>query len=237
MTKWPAPLGPDVQIAVRRRQRRKDRRQPLDRIGLAADHHAVAVFQAPDATAGPRVDEAQALRGQLGGAADRIFVVGVAAVDDDIALVGERQQLLDGLIHRVARRHHEPDRPRQSKLFDEVGERMGADRALVDYPLNRLRAAIVADHPMAGAHQPLRHVSAHAAEPDHAQFHAFLLRRIVIADKLFAQRAEQTLQPSGRITAEIYPEHALAALFERRQIAQCLSLDQSVERVVGFRHG
>ncbi len=67
------------------RQRREDRVEVLDHVGLAADHHAVAALQAPDAAAGADVDVVDALRRQLLGAPDVVDVVGVAAVDEDVA--------------------------------------------------------------------------------------------------------------------------------------------------------
>src|SRR5438552_28110 len=71
----------------RRRQRGEDRVEVLDHLRLAADHLAVAALQAPDAAAGADIDIMQALRLQLGGAADVVDVVRVAAVDDDVPLL------------------------------------------------------------------------------------------------------------------------------------------------------
>ena len=49
----------------RRREHVEDRRQPLDRLVGAADHHAVAHLEAPDAAARADVHEVDALRLQL----------------------------------------------------------------------------------------------------------------------------------------------------------------------------
>ena len=163
---------PDVEIAVFGRKGLEDRLKPLDDLFVAADHHAVADLQTPDAAAGAGVDEVQALLLELLGAPNGIFVVGVAAVDDDIAFGQIRPQLLDGLIDGIARWNHQPDGPRRAQLFDEVRKRMSADGAFVDDPLNRLGAAVVTDHSVAAEHKPLGHVGAHAAETDHAQFHS-----------------------------------------------------------------
>ena len=57
----------------------------LHDLRLAADHHAVAALQAPDAAAGADVDVVDALRREFLGAADVVDVVGVAAVDEDVA--------------------------------------------------------------------------------------------------------------------------------------------------------
>jgi hypothetical protein len=54
---------------------------------VAADHHAVADLQAPDAAGGPDVDVVDALRVEVAGAADVVVPVGVPAVDDGVALL------------------------------------------------------------------------------------------------------------------------------------------------------
>ena len=61
-TKWPAPDGADVRVAVVGRERREDRLEPLHRLVLAADHQAVADLQPPDAAGDAGVDEVDPLR-------------------------------------------------------------------------------------------------------------------------------------------------------------------------------
>ena len=79
-TKWPAPLGPAVQVAVLRRcparplaagrarrrvdagcERIEDRVEPLDGLVVAADHQAVAAVETEDAAARADVDVVDAL--------------------------------------------------------------------------------------------------------------------------------------------------------------------------------
>ncbi len=105
--------GTDVQIAIRRRQSFKNGFQVIDNFFLAADHQAVAVFQSPHAAAGAGVDEMHAVRLELFRAPDGIFVIGITAVDENVAFGKIRQQLLDRLIHRISRGHHQPDGARQ----------------------------------------------------------------------------------------------------------------------------
>ena len=116
----------------------------------------------------PASTQLDASRSSVRAPADGVVEVGVAAVDDDVARGQPRQQLLDGLVHRRAGRHHEPDNAREAQLFDEIAEGIDAHGALVDHSLDRFGAAIVADDPMTAAHQPFGHVGAHAAQPDHA---------------------------------------------------------------------
>ena len=61
-------------------------------IVFAADHHAVAAFETPHAAAGADVDVVNLLRGEVFGAADVVDVVGVAAVDEDVARLQQRQR-------------------------------------------------------------------------------------------------------------------------------------------------
>ena len=68
----------------------------VDRVVLAADHQAVAALEAPDAAAGADVDVVDAALGQRGRARDVVAVVGVAAVDDDVARLEQRGQAVDG---------------------------------------------------------------------------------------------------------------------------------------------
>ena len=105
LTKWPAPCGPQCRKPCSARGRRR-RSRPGVRgaastpgasaakigvrrstiVGLAADHQAVAALQAGDAAAGADVDVVDgSARGEPRRAADVVAVVGVAAVDDDVA--------------------------------------------------------------------------------------------------------------------------------------------------------
>src|SRR4029077_4623063 len=57
----------------------------LDYLRLPPNHHAVASLQAPDPTTRPHVHVMNSLRRQFLGAPDIVHVVGVAAVDKDVA--------------------------------------------------------------------------------------------------------------------------------------------------------
>ena len=57
----------------------------FDDLGLAADHLAEAALQSPYAAAGAGIDVVDALGAQRLGAAEVVDVVGVAAVDQDVA--------------------------------------------------------------------------------------------------------------------------------------------------------
>jgi hypothetical protein len=93
----------------------------LHRVGLAADHHAVAAIEAPDAAARADVDIVDALGFQFLRAPDVVDAIGIAAVDQDVAGLEMGQQVGDALVDH-ARRHHQPDRARLLQRFDELGE-------------------------------------------------------------------------------------------------------------------
>ena len=57
----------------------------VDRCLFAADHHAIAALEAPDAARGADIDIVHAFLAQGLGTADVVLVEAVAAVDDDVA--------------------------------------------------------------------------------------------------------------------------------------------------------
>src|SRR5260221_8480582 len=72
-------------VAAAWRQRFEDRIEMTKRLFGSADHHAVAAFQSPHATAGSDIDIVDAFVAQGNGAARVVFEVRVSAVDDDVA--------------------------------------------------------------------------------------------------------------------------------------------------------
>ena len=74
-------------------QRLEHRREATDSLILAADHQAVAAAKAPDSTAHADVHEMDAVLSQLGGTAQVVHVVRVAAVDHRVAGFEVRREL------------------------------------------------------------------------------------------------------------------------------------------------
>lgn len=87
----------------------KDRSEAIYRVDVAADHHRVALFEAPDTAGRAAVDELEAFGGLLGVATLRVLVVGIAAVDEGIAFLHEGLQPGDGLVDGSAGGDHDPD--------------------------------------------------------------------------------------------------------------------------------
>src|SRR5262249_41395848 len=125
-------------------------------------------------------DEADAELGELTGAADRIAVEGIAALDDQVAALEERPQGRDGLLRRVARGHHAPRDARRGQGGGEIGERGD---------LRNLRVVVEADHLVPVLAEALRHVPAHPAQPDHSDLHGSL--RLVWKSGSFFRKREE----------------------------------------------
>src|SRR4029079_17256695 len=96
-------------VARARGQRVKDGVEVFHDAGFAADHHAVAACETPDAAAGADVDVVNFLGCEIFGAADVVDVVRVAAVDQDIVGFEEPHEVGDGFIHDSGG-DHQPDR-------------------------------------------------------------------------------------------------------------------------------
>src|SRR5579862_9804855 len=74
-------------IASSRRQRLENRVEVLNDRNRSTDHLAIAALESPGAAAGTYVDILDAARLKLLGPANVVDVVGVAAVDDDVAFL------------------------------------------------------------------------------------------------------------------------------------------------------
>ena len=176
LTKCPEPDGPTrPQPLVRRRsQRLEDRAQPRDGLVVAADHHGVALGEAPDAAAGADVDEVGAAVAAGFGAAQRVLVVGVAAVDEDVARLTPRGAAPPGWRRPASPcGNHDPHRPGCVELRHQVLERVGtATHRAATTSATASAVEVEADHVVAGGDQALGHVGAHLAETDHSELHA-----------------------------------------------------------------
>ncbi len=95
--------------ALTRCERAKDRRQPCDDVGVAADHEAVPALGAPDAAARAGVDVVQPARLERRRPPHIVLEVRVAAVDDDVARRHAVGECVDCLFGRCSGRNHHPD--------------------------------------------------------------------------------------------------------------------------------
>src|SRR2546430_3265010 len=141
---------------------------------LGADHEAVAVLEAPDATRDAGVHVLHAFGLYPGAVVERDLPVGVAAVDDDVARVAQTDQLVDRLSRVLAGRDHDPHDPRPLlEAGDKCFPRVGARRALVRVPLDGLGGQVERNHPMTALQQTQGHVAAHATEAHESDLHPY----------------------------------------------------------------
>src|ERR1700730_19450338 len=135
--KVPAAIGATVQIALlggaadrfaprrsRRaanawRERRKSRVQVLYHAFFPANHHAVGAFTTPYTAARPHIYIMNFLWCEFLGATNIIEVVRVAAVNENVAVLEMRQEVVNTLI-TSSRRHHQPYRSGLSELSCKI---------------------------------------------------------------------------------------------------------------------
>src|SRR5258706_5479563 len=163
---------PEMRPTVRRCEGVERRLHTFDRARLAADHHAVAHVETPDASGDANVEVVEAERLVLLGAAHRVPEVRVAPVDQDVALGGESRELIEGVIGDVPGGDHRPQDARGLELLRHLLDRVGADRALGLRLVDRPWAAISRDDGMPPAYQPRDHVAAHPAQAVEPDLHA-----------------------------------------------------------------
>ena len=144
----------------------------IDGLLVAADHHAIAAVDAPDAAGRAAIDIADVLRGQRLGAANVVLVEAVAAVDDDVVLVEQAAQLFHRLFGDGAGRQHDPDRPRSArKRLDQFLQRRSVGRTLLGERLACICADVEHHAFVPGLHQTPHHVAAHAAKAHETDLH------------------------------------------------------------------
>ena len=107
--------------------------------GRAARHDAGAL-QRPFLAAGHAgADEMEPLALQVLDPARSVREVAVAAVQDDVSLLQQGEQLLDEIIHRLARLHHQHHLARLLQRVHQLLQGIGADDVLaLGAPLNKI---------------------------------------------------------------------------------------------------
>jgi hypothetical protein len=153
------------------RERGEGGAQLVDDLVGTADHHAIALLQPPYAAGGAHVDVVLAVLFCTVGAAKGVFVVGVAAVHDDVALAQQWEQVVEGRVNGIPRRHHHPADAGRLQFVDEVVEGGRPCRAVVLKFLHGALIEVEADDLMPVAHEAAAHVGAHLAESNHSELH------------------------------------------------------------------
>ena len=156
-------------------QRLENGIQLLDDFLRAADHHAVAAVESPDPAAGADIHVVNTFLLELVGAANVIFEIGVAAVDEDVAGLHALGEGIDGLLGRVAGWDHQPRDCGACPVCRQSHRAKRSDCAFAGDFLYVVGAQIGDHHFVAAAHQAACHVGAHLAQTDHSQIAYSLL--------------------------------------------------------------
>ncbi len=109
-------------------------------------------------------------RFQFGGPPQIVMVIRVAAVDDRILAVQERDEGRQRRIDR-GRWHHHPDIARRVQLPDEILKRCRSPCSFLDERLHGFRVDVVNDAGVTGPKQSSHHIGTHPAQTDHAKLH------------------------------------------------------------------
>ncbi len=142
-----------------------------DDVVFAANHLAVAAIESPNSAAGADIHVVNSFRLQFFGAANVVNVVGVAAVDQDIASRQLWQQVADGGIdHR--RRNHQPNGARLLQFLYKIIERSCAGGAFAAQLLHACRAAVIHHAGVVIFLEPSHHVGTHPPQTDHSELHS-----------------------------------------------------------------
>jgi len=161
---------------------------PLDRVLVAADHHAIPALEAPDAAAGADVEVMNPLGLERRGAPAVIAEIRIAAVDDRVAGLEQARQLIHDPVGDCRRNHD----PRVAGLFefgDKIRECGRPPGTLVLELADGVRVRVVNHTLVSVAENPANHVRAHSPESDHSELHSALRRVEGFALNLSARAA------------------------------------------------
>ncbi len=152
-----------LHFALSWRQRLEDWFELPEDIGLGPDHQAVTAIYAPDAAAGARIDVVNAAGFEGFRAANVVFVIRIAAVDEGVAWLEEVGQLIDHRFGGLAGGHHQPCDARLGQEFDETFDVGCAFDAFFFELGDGRRVQIEGDDLVTALRQTARHVAAHLA--------------------------------------------------------------------------
>ena len=159
-------------VADARSKSLKDRIQALHRLVRSSDHHAVAALKTPDATAGTNVNIVNSIRGDFLGTPYVVDIVGVTAIDQNVAGIEQRQADRGSSCPRL-RPAPSTKSPGAFRAFSRnLPERRAACRLVLykvrDRDWATCRTPRIGDR---AATKPSYHVGAHSAEADHSELH------------------------------------------------------------------
>ena len=208
LTKCPAPDGPQCRKPCSAGAGTPERPRVRGADSTpGADHQAIAALEPGDAAARADVDVVLTRGTERFGAPDVVAVVRIAAVDDDVAGIEVRLQLLDRVVDGGGR-HHQPDCPRSGRLRRQLGERCCAGRAFLLQRRHCRRLRVMDDAPMTPGHQPPHHAGTHSTQADHCELHSCSpLSAATLSDRS-TRRIDvelETTMPAQAETAHVRP--------------------------------
>src|SRR5204863_9561688 len=109
-----------LQRSLAWRERPEDRHEARGGMLRTANHQAVAALRAPDAATRADIEIVDATGRERRRAADVVFEMAVAAVDDGVALLQVFGNARDRLLGCIAGWHHQPDGARRREPRHEV---------------------------------------------------------------------------------------------------------------------
>ena len=159
-------------VAAPGRKRGENGIEVLDHIRFAADHHAIAAFQAPDAAAGANVDVMDFPAREFLGAANVVDVVGVAAVDEDVAGFRWGSKFGDGLQSTAAAGTISQMARGFSSLLTKSASEAAADRpSLEPARCTGFGERSKTTHWCPPLQEAPHHICAHPSKTNHSELH------------------------------------------------------------------
>src|SRR2546430_5050918 len=119
------PANSPRNIAHSGSERGKDWIEPLDDLGLAANHHAVTTLQTPHTSACAHIHIADLSGSEFLCPPDVVHIVRVPTVDEDVSCIEVRQKISDSAVDNRCR-NHQPDSSRLCEFLNQLFERGGA---------------------------------------------------------------------------------------------------------------
>src|SRR6185437_4797716 len=139
---------------------------------VAADHHAIAAFETPDAAAGADVNVMDSFFTQRLCAPDIVLPKGVSAIDDDVVAVEQFGEGIDGGFGDLPGRQHDPDGAGLFELLDEVLQALCPRRSIAGNRGDRLAVFVIHDGLMTTFfHETANDVGSHSPQADHTYLH------------------------------------------------------------------
>ena len=99
-------VGTEAAARLEGREGFEDGLEIVECVRFRTDHEAIATLDSPHAAAGAGIDVVDAFFAECGGAADIVFVIRIAAIDQDVTGFEKVRQFVDHGFGGLARRDH-----------------------------------------------------------------------------------------------------------------------------------